>query len=57
MQSIDAGDHTIFIGRVVQAAAPVASGEAPVASDEGPAAGPLIWYLGGYERMSGERGE
>jgi flavin reductase (DIM6/NTAB) family NADH-FMN oxidoreductase RutF len=44
-QSIDAGDHTILIGRVVEATAASGPGELP-----------LLWYRGSYGRLSEEDG-
>lgn len=42
-QSIDAGDHTILVGRVIEATAA-----------DGPRDRPLLWYRGSYGRLSEE---
>jgi flavin reductase (DIM6/NTAB) family NADH-FMN oxidoreductase RutF len=44
-QSIEAGDHTILVGRVVEATAA-----------NGPHDLPLLWYRGSYGRLSEEDG-
>lgn len=47
VQTVPAGDHTIFVGRVE--AAESRGESAPVGR------GPLLYFRGGYERVGGER--